>query len=61
MIANKPSKVVAISQKQVKYSAITGTAAAEHFTKGWECRALYLAGMIQEAQWLCIAMEGIAY
>lgn len=60
MIADKPSKVVAVSQKQEKYLAITGTAAADHFTKGWEGKALYLAGRIQGAQWLCIAMEKLS-
>lgn len=42
MIADKPSKVVAISKKQVKYVAITRTA-ADRFTNGWEGEALYLA------------------
>lgn len=42
VIADKPSKAVALSQKQVKYAAITRTA-AQHLTKGWEGKALYLA------------------
>jgi hypothetical protein len=48
VIVDKPSKVVAISTPTPQAGAITGTAAAEHFTNGWEGKTLCLAGMIHE-------------